>query len=202
MPSFSALATLTGVVILTSPFGGAQEPPAINPFGPRPQTRDDAVPGYVELSDGSIHTGKLYLTRDTRLKIFDTTLGRQREIPLRVVQAVKCTVEKEWLEKVWRFREMANDEKVYTGQTYPARIYEHTIVLKDGRRITGPLSGIIYVDEYEGQGTRKFLFHKRQKGPVGSDLKSLVYVCNVALGEQAMREGQQKRAQAKQANDE
>jgi hypothetical protein len=190
------------MVILTSLYCGAQEPPAVNPFGPRPQTRDDAVPGYVELSDGSIHLGRLYLTRDTRLKIFDTELGRQREIPLRVIQAVECSVEKEWLEKVWRFRAMADDEKVYTGQTYPARIYQHTIVLNDGRRIHGPMSGIIYVDDYEGQGTRKFLFHKRQKGPVGSDLKSLVYVRKVALGEAAMRQGQQRKARAKQANDE
>ena len=35
----------------------AEEPPAINPFKTQPAEREDAVPGYVELSDGSIHPG-------------------------------------------------------------------------------------------------------------------------------------------------
>ena len=33
--------------------------------------RSDAVPGYVELSDGSIHRGRIYLTRGKRLQVYD-----------------------------------------------------------------------------------------------------------------------------------
>ena len=131
----------------------------------------------------------MYLTRDARLKIFDADLDRQREVPLRVVQRIECKIVKEWMEKEWRFREMANDEKVFTGRSYPARSYVHTITLKDGRQITGPVSGIIYLDEYTGSATRKFLLHKRQKGPIGSKLKSLVYLRNVELGEEALQKG-------------
>jgi hypothetical protein len=171
-----------------------EEPPAINPFGPRPAARADAIPGYLELSSGAIHPGKLYLTRDFRLKIFDEAQKRQREVPLSVVRRIDCKVLKEWMEKEWRFKENANNVKVYTGRTYPAREYTYTITLRDGRTIRGPMSGIIYVRQEGSTGADRYLFHKRDKGPVGSDLGSLLYVRSVHLGEKALEEGRKKAA--------
>ncbi len=166
----------------------ADEPPAINPFGNRPRVREDSVPGYIEMSDGTVYPGHIYLTRDMRLKIYDGKLKRQREVPLDKIKAIECEVDREWMEKEWRFRENANDQKVYTGRQYPARVYLHTIVLKDGRKIRGPMSGIIYVQQ-EGKAARRFLLHKRQKGSVGQKLKSLVYVRSVQLGPEAFKRG-------------
>ena len=179
--------------ILISPVWG-DEPPAINPFGPRTQTREDAVPGYLELSDGSVHPGRLYLTRDARLKIFDNKEKRFREVPLRAVQRIDCTVQREWVEKEWRFKENASDEKYYTGRTYPAREYLHTITLSDGRTIRGPLSGIVYVQDEAGGEAERCLLHKRDKGEPGSDLKELVYVRSIRVGEKALEEGKRKAA--------
>jgi hypothetical protein len=169
------------------------EPPAIDPFGPRTPIRDDAVPGYVERSDGTVHPGRLYLTRDARLKIFDEKLQQHREVPLRVVRAIDCTVLKEWTEKEWRFKENANDEKYYTGRTYPAREYVHTITLTDGRTIRGPLSAIVYVQSEGRDEADRFLLHKRDKGEPGTTLKGLVYVRSVRLEEKALEEGKRKK---------
>jgi hypothetical protein len=174
--------------------GGDNEPPAINPFGPRPQARTDALPGYLELSDGTVHPGRLYLTRDARLKIFDNAQKRYRPVPLNIVQGIACTVEKEWLEKEWRFKENASDEKVFTGRSYPVREYVHAITLRDGRTLRGPLSGIVYVQNDGAEEAERFLLHKRDKGPVGSSLKALVYVRAIHLGEKALKEGQRKAA--------
>ena len=168
----------------------------MNPFGQSPSSeREDALPGYVELSNGEIHNGMIYLTRDKRLQIYDEKLERQREIPLRVVKKVECTIKKEWVEKEWRFRENANDEKVYTGRSYPTRIYLHTITLKNGRTITGSLSAIVYVqplqDSSAESGERRgpveperFLLNKRNKGEMGETLKSLIYVKRIKLGKE------------------
>ena len=183
----AALLTLCLLVPAGAP-AEEDEPPALNPFGTKPQSREDALPGCAVLSDGSIFAGKLYLTREVRLKIYDDQTQRQREIPLRVIQCLECKVKKQWMEKEWRFKENANDEKVFTGKQYPAREYLHTITLQDGRQITGPLSGVVYVDPYEGGETQKFLMHKRQKGPLDTKLESLVYLQKIVLGEQAMRE--------------
>lgn len=177
----------------------AEEPPAINPFGPRPTVREDAVPGYVELSDGTVHVGQIYMTRDKRLKIYDESIKRQREIPLSAVKQIECKVLKEWMEKEYRFRETTRDEKYYTGREYPAREYEHVITLKDGRKISGGLSEILYVaplGDQEGAKTGaepvRVILHKRHKGELGQTLKQLVYVKVVKLGEDALAEGRRK----------
>jgi hypothetical protein len=181
-----------------------EEPPVVNPFGARPTDREDAVPGYVETSDGKVYPGLIYMTRDKRLKVYDDQLQRQREIPLRVVKQIDCQVKKEWMEKEWRFKELALDEKMYTGREYPARECLHTITLQDGRQITGPLAEIIYVKPYMPKpepGSKiyqpdvepmRFLLHKRQKGEFGESLKSLVYVKCIKLGEEALEEGRRK----------
>ena len=166
-----------------------EEPPAVNPFGPRNQVRDDALPGCVELSDGSVFPGHVYLTRDTRLKIFDSALGREREVPLNVIQRIDCIIEKEWMEKEWRFKENANDEKVFTGRAYPSRLYIHAITLRDKREISGPLAGIVYVRQPGSEESKRFLLHKRDKGPLDTTLESLAYVRSVELGEKAMNAG-------------
>jgi hypothetical protein len=167
----------------------ADEPPSINPFGQSNPEPDDAVRGVVTLSDGSTHPGLIYLTRDKRLQIYDQELQRQREIPLQAVKKIECTVQREWLEKEWRFKEGANDEKIYTGRSYPARTYLYTITLKDGRKITGALSALIYVQPKPNDADKlqtsaepeRFLLNKRDKGEVGQGLRSLVYVKRVEM---------------------
>lgn len=183
----------------------AAEPDAMNPFGPVKTGREDAVPGYVELSDGKIVAGNVYLTRDKRLKIADDAMGRQREVPLQKVRQIECRVKKEWMEKEWRFKELALDEKLYTGKVYPAREYVHVITLLNGRKIVGQLSEIVYVqplgpaakepgDAPPSAPPEKFLLHKRDKGENGETLKSLIYVKRIKLGEEAYEEAKKKQA--------
>lgn len=178
---------------------GAEEPPAINPFGSSATQREDAIPGYIELSNGEVIAGKIFMTRDKRLKIYDQELQRQREIPLHRIREIQCVVVSERIEKEWRFKETAADVKEYTGRTYPAREYVHRITLSDGRTLEGPLSEVLYVQPDAGDpgqgGYRpeteplRFILYKTHKGPVGTDLRSLVYVKAVKLGEEAYKEG-------------
>ena len=192
------LLALVGVV-------NAAEPPSLNPFAPVNRERDDAIPGYLEMSDGQVTPGAVYMTRDKRLKIYDAALGRQREIPLRVVRQIECQVKKEWMEKEWRFKELALDEKYYTGREYPAREYIHTITLQDGRTIVGALAEVIYVRPYTHSPSDplryrpeveppRFLLHKRDKGEPDTQLESLLYVRLIKLGEEALEEGRKKKA--------
>jgi hypothetical protein len=197
---------LLAFAILSATTLTADEPPTLNPFGPRDsEQRDDAVPGCIELSDGSFHPGLIYLTRDKRLKIYDDKLQRQREVPLAAVKEIQCKVKKEWLEKEWKFKETTNDQKLYTGYSYPTREYLHTITLRDGRTITGPLSAIVYVEppryaparpneDSKQPEAERFLLNKRNKGSRGQDLKSLVYVKRITLGKEAFEEGRKKQA--------
>lgn len=167
----------------------AKEPKAVNPFGLGSKLRDDTQPGYVELSGGAIHPGRLYLTREAHLKIFDEKSKRYHEIALKEVGRIECEVEKEWMEREWRFKENASNEKVYTGRSYPARKYVHRVTLRDGKTIRGPLAAIVYVQGAEEKRSQRFLLHKRQKGPAGSTLRKLTYVRVIELGEEAHKKG-------------
>lgn len=183
------------------------EPEALNPFGPAKTERDDAVPGYVELSNGKIYAGNIYMTRDKRVKLSDDKIKRQREIPLQRIAQIDCKVKKEWIEKEWRFKELALDQKMYTGKSYPAREYTHVVTLADGRTIEGDLSEVLYVQPFVQQvegpsqyrpnvSPERFMLHKRDKGEVGATLKSMVYVKRVKLGDEAYKEGKQKQKSA------
>ena len=99
-----------------------------------------------------------------------------------MVKQIECTVKKEWLEKEWKFKETTSDEKMYTGRSYPAREYLHTITLKDGRTITGPLSAIVYVQPRQTEFRRArraasdrspnaSCLNKRNKGEIGQRLE-------------------------------
>jgi hypothetical protein len=180
------------------PNAGSQQPPALNPFGSKQerqdQSRDASLPGYLELSDGTIKPGKLSLTRDSRLKIFDEARKLHREVPLQAIKRIDCTVLKEWVEKEWRFKENASDEKYFTGRAYPVREYTHKITLQNGQTIQGSLSAIVYLQAESAEHRDRFLLHKRDKGELGTDLKSLVYVRSIRLGASAFEEGKRKGA--------
>jgi hypothetical protein len=196
--SLAAFAVLSTTLLL------ADEPPALNPFrASGSQQRDDAVQGCLELSDGTVRAGLIYLTRDKRLKIYDDQLQRQREVPLQAVKQIECKIKKEWMEKEWTFKETTSDKKLYTGYSYPTREYLHTITLRDGRQITGPLAAIVYVEppryvvaRSEADSTlpepERFLLNKRNKGARGQELKALVYVKKITLGKDAFEEGVKK----------
>ncbi len=172
----------------------AQDPPPPDPVGRKAAVREDAVPGYVELSSGEVRPGQVFLTREHRLKVYDDAQKRQREVPLEALQKLDAVVVKEWLEKEWRFRENANDEKVYTGRAYPVRELEYRLTLKDGRVLKGSLAGILYVQADGRPDPERFVLHKRDKGDVGTGLKDLVYVKSVRLGQAALQEGQKRAA--------
>ncbi len=202
MPTTLLLLAALTTTLIAAP---SADPPVINPFGRAPTEREDALPGYVEMSDGSIHIGQIYLTRDKRLKILDAKLQREREVPLRVVKQIECKVRNEWMEKQWKFKTAASAEKMFTGRTYPAREYVHTITLGDGRKIAGPLSGIVYVQPPTYTPTEsgvyrrplkpeRYILNKRDKGKIGQKLESLVYVKLIKLGEEALSEGREKAA--------
>jgi hypothetical protein len=208
----SAAVLAFAVMLGTRPPACADDPP--NPFGKTTSERTDAIPGWLELSDGTAVRGKIYLTRGQGLRIFDQEQERVREIPLAAATEICVSVDKEWIEKEWRFKENASDAKLYTGRTYPARLYRHEIKLKRGGSINGALAGIVYVepdpptaadpspakgrkasskrqvtppkiDGAEQPKRQRLFLHKRDKGEFGQTLEQLVYVKRIVLSGEA-----------------
>lgn len=160
----------------------AQEPPPVNPFKPRGPARPDARPGAVTLSDGETFSGQIYITRDKRLRIYDIEAKVYRDIPLVAVKEIDTRVEKEGIEKEWRWKEGGSDVKVFTGKSYPWREYITTITLTNDQKITGHLKATPVNVDCGGE-CKKLVVHGKNKGELGETLADLVYICKIVFDE-------------------
>ncbi|MFW5798789.1 MAG: hypothetical protein ACOCXX_03940 [Planctomycetota bacterium] len=166
-----------------------EDPP--NPFGKPRTERQDARPATVTFSDGKVLEGDFYLTHGKPFHVFDTKRNAFRDVPADAVTRIDVEVERERMEKEWRFLEHANDEKVFTGKTYPMRKYVTTLEIVTGAKIRGNLSTLMYVKDAQGKVHRLFI-NKRDKGEPGQTLKDLVYIKSIVLHEKKDTDDQRK----------
>lgn len=134
-------------------------------------------------SDGKRRTGLLWLTPGKRLTIFDRAQQTYREFTLQELVAIRVDPEQEVVERVWRWKENASNEKVFTGETYPWRLCVTTLTVRDAEgkqaTVTGDLSAALYLEEKPGEKPVRVLLYRRQKGETGQALSDLVYVTAV-----------------------
>ena len=181
---------LLGWVIGGSVSAPAQDRKPLNPFAPANPVRDDARPGKLLLSNGELYKGYIYTTREKRLRIFDITDKGRKDVPLEAVSTIEVKVEEEGMEKDWRWKEEGSDVKLYTGHEYPWKKYVTTITLLDGEKITGHMSGLIYVQT--DKETKKFLVHDKDKGEVDQKLKDIVHLKRVELTQEPEKTDKEK----------
>jgi len=152
------------------------------------QPRDDAWPGAIELSDGTILAGMIHTTRDQPWTVYVEAEKRWRLIPPLAVLSITAVVREESYEQEWRWAGMGRSEKVYTGRRYPFRRFEWTFRLADGSEITGVVKGQpIWVDS-GGAVLGPFVLHERDKGPLGSRFEELIYIKRVIVSRRAMEQ--------------
>lgn len=192
-----------------APCTGAEEPRALNPFGnsTKPENEREGVqPGYIETSDGEVFPGFIYLTRDIRLSMYDAEHQRKRAIPIERVASLEAVVKKEWMEKEWRFKELASNEKLYTGREYPVRMVDYKCTFTDGKTLTAPLACLFFYQPLEPgddastgykpdvDPMRFNLYDRQGKADThnGMKLKDVIYVKLIRFGEEALAEGVQK----------
>jgi len=157
-----------------------QGQPAANPFGAGPAgvSRQDGVPGYIELSNGLKVPGYIYTTRAKRLKIFNLKREMYEYVPVPALKRIETIIEWERVDPEWRFKEAGNPEKVYTGRKYPVRMHGWRLTLRNDHVIEGHILGQPLYVEHNGKA-EAFILHKRDKGPIGTDLKDLIYIKRV-----------------------
>lgn len=169
------------------------EPPAgakkaANPFSSGQAaggaSRKDGVPGYVELSSGLKIPGYVYTTRAKRLKIYNLKREMYEYVPVPALKSMEVKVDWEREDPEWRFKEAGNPEKVFTGRKYPVRQLAWKLTLRNDHVIEGHILGQPLYVEHNGKAER-FILHKRDKGPMGQELKDLVYIRRVEFGPEA-----------------
>lgn len=151
-------------------------------------SREDAVPGVVQLSSNKILPGGIYTTRDKDLLVWVQSQKRWRRVPLLAVLSINAVVIENKMEQVWRWKEMGVPERVYTGEQYPARRLLWKVHLIDDSTITGAIKGQpIWVENKQGT-SGPFVLHERVRGKVGQSLKDLVTIKKIIISRRLMDE--------------
>ena len=168
------------------PAAGKAEKPATNPFGAPGTgvTRQDAVPGYLELSSGLKVPGHIFTTRAARLKIYNLDREIYEYVPVPALKSIDAVIEWERMDKEWRFKEAGNPEKVYSGREYPVRKVCYVLTLLNDHKIRGHILGQpLYV--MHNDKADRFLLHDRDKGAMGQTPADIPYIKHVELGPEA-----------------
>lgn len=185
--------TALGCALLMSAGILAQQ--ATNPFKSAKKSREDVRKGTLTLSDGKSYTGDIFTTRNKRFRIYNRATKEYRDVDITELAEIQVTPDEEHDEKDWRWKEGGSDEKVYTGKTYPWRLYCTTLVLQSGEKLAGDLAAPIYV---QADGEKKeYILHKRDKGPVGMKLSELLYVKKVVFEKPTEAVGERKEGAGK-----
>jgi len=178
-----------------------EEKPA-NPFGEAGSQRADALPGKLVLSDGKELRGRLYLTRDRKIELFDTRRQEWNKLALKDLARLDISVEKEETVKEWRWKENGSDVKVDTGRTKVDRSYKCAATRADGQKIEGHLRGtVIFIKESDEADARRFFLLWNSPGDFDQKPADLVYVKAVVLGEEAAKAPEQKKSDKSDASD-
>ena len=145
-------------------------------------TPRDAVEGTVVLSTGETISGKVFLTRGKRLRVYDDAQQCYRDFKLKKFSRLAINVKRQRMEREWRFKEEGNPEKVYTGRQYPRLDFTLTATLKNGRNLTSNIARgqPLYVQPVKGK-RRRFLIQPHLQGKPEQTPGHLVYMKEVVF---------------------
>lgn len=146
-----------------------------------PTHRPDALPGMVELSDGTLLRGWMHTTPGKPWLVYVEQEKRWRRVPFAAALSIRAQVTEEKMEMQWRWKGMGEPERVYTGKTYPTQRFLWELLLADGSTLTGTIKGQpLWIQTQNGRHG-PFVLHERNKGKVGTNLSDLVYVRRIIV---------------------
>lgn len=152
-----------------------------NPFRRGADTRQDALPGVVELSNGRRLAGGILTTYEKPWQVYDKQTGRWRRVPAAAVLSITAVVVEEKMELKWRWKAMGEPERVYTGESYPTRRLRWKFHLVDDSSITGTVKGQPMWVRSRNKKAGPFVLHERSRGTVAQKLADLIYVKRVFI---------------------
>jgi len=147
--------------------------PATDPSVP---ARPDALPGIIELSDGRLVPGWIYTTRDRNLEVWVESEKRWRCVPLLSVLSLTAVVIEQEMVQQWRWKEMGQPERVYTGKQFPAMRFHWKVHLIDDSYVVGAIRGQPLWVSLKDQKYGPFVLCDRAKGDLGKDFADIIHV--------------------------
>lgn len=139
--------------------------------------------GSLELSDGSVVSGRIRFVQDIVLTELRAAEGRTHRIDPSEVSSLEMIPVRESMERPYTFKNPGDPTKTFGEGLYPLRNLRCRLALRDGRALEGAfVSRVVYVAGEDGVEQR-FKVVAQQKGAVGQTLADLVYVRSIRWDE-------------------
>ena len=168
------------LLLLASVVAGVCAAPAT-----RGATPKNALDGTITLSNQQKLTGKIFMTREKMLRLFDPKYGEYRDFKLDKFSRITINCVRERIEREWYFKEEGNPEKIYTGRQYPRLDFTVTVTFKKGsRKLTSNIARgqPIYIQPAKGK-QKRYILQPYLRGEMDQTLEQLVYMKEIVFAE-------------------
>lgn len=145
---------------------------------------DEPAPGTVTFSDGRALTGKISLTPNQKIQLFDLTTKKRFNLALDEIRRIETLVEKEEMCPLWVWKEDGSNEKIILPGKYPHREFATTVTLTGGQQLKGHVMATVIYIEVDEDTTERVFLKREDKGEKGTELADLVYVKEISFGSQ------------------
>ncbi len=133
----------------------------------------------IEMSDGKMLNGELALLGSRPLTMIPTDSSYERKILLEDIISISQVIEKQEMNKPWKYQEDGKVDKIYFEGTYPFMNFTTEVLLTNGQCVRGHIISLPF--RFKGKGPKKIFLNKQEKGEVGQTMSDIVYPVKITF---------------------
>jgi hypothetical protein len=133
----------------------------------------------IEMSDGKALSGELSILGSRPLTIMPAGSPYERKILLDDIISISQIIEKQEMNKPWKYKEDGKIDKIYFDGTYPFVDFGSEVVLTNGQVVRGHIISIVF--KFKGEGAKKIFLYRQIKGEIGQTMSDIVYPVKITF---------------------
>lgn len=135
----------------------------------------------IEMSDGKMLSGELAILGSRPLTMIPAGSSYERKILLDDIISISQIIEKQEMNKPWKYKEDGKVDKIYFEGTYPFMNFGTEVLLTSGQIARGHIISLPF--RFKGEGPKKIFLNKQEKGEVGQTMSDLIYPVKITFTE-------------------
>jgi hypothetical protein len=135
----------------------------------------------IEMSDGKMFSGELAISGSRPFTMIPAGSFYERKILLEDIISVSQIIEKQEMNKPWKYKEDGKVEKIYFDGAYPFLNLCAEALLTNGQVVRGHIISLPF--RFRGKGPKKIFLNKQEKGEVGQTMSDIIYPVKITFTE-------------------
>ncbi len=135
----------------------------------------------IAMSDGKMLSGELAILGSRPLTMIPAGSSYERKILLEDVISISQIIEKQEMNKPWKYKEDGKVDKIYFDGTYPFMNLGTEVLLTNGQLVRGHIISLPF--RFKGEGPKKIFLNKQEKGEVGQTMSDIIYPVKITFTE-------------------